>query len=437
MPPMTDAATAQSPSPKLDDYVLTGRNTPAGAYLRRFWNPIYHSIDLKVGRPVPLTIMSEQFTLYRGESGQAFLVEARCPHRGTQLSSAWVTGDALRCFYHGWKFESDGRCSEQPAEGSLFCDKVAIKTWPVREYLGLVFAYMGEGEPPEFPLYPEFSDFDGLVEIDSYVRRCNYFQNVENALDMSHVAFTHGDNRVAFDQIGLGRSLQAKESDWGVTYTFTRDDGEMRIQQFGMPNIFYMTALPNDPEIGWQESLFWWVPTDDKTHMQFSIHRVPVTGEAAAHVHQRRQARRSRIDISHQDACELILSGRKRIEDFDRDRVDLVRLQDDVAQLGQGIFADRSQERMGRADVGVSMIRRLWRREINNLMSGAPLKAWMRSDKIRPRTWGIPERLGRMAIESDASSSGRKSEIVDVRPFIEIETQIDALHFSPAKDARR
>jgi 5,5'-dehydrodivanillate O-demethylase len=434
---MTEIATVHSSTAKADDYVLTGRGTPAGAYLRRFWNPIYHSVDLKQGRPVPLTIMNEQFTLYRGESGQAFLVESRCPHRGTQLSSAWVTGDALRCFYHGWKFESDGRCTEQPADESSFCHKVRIKTWPVKEYLGLVFAYLGEGEPPEFPLYPEFSDFEGLVEIDSYVRRCNYFQNVENALDMSHVAFTHGNNTVAFEKIGLGRSLQAKESDWGVTYTFTRDDGETRIQQFGMPNIFYMTALPNDPEIGWQESLFWWVPIDDMSHMQFSIHRVPVTGEAAARVHARRQARRSKIDISHQDACDLILSGRKRMEDFDYERIDLVRLQDDVAQLGQGVFADRSQERMGRADVGVTMIRRLWRREITNLMSGAPLKAWIRSEKIKPRTWGIAERLGRMAVESDGSSPPTKAEIVDVRPFIEIETQIDALHFSPAKELGR
>src|SRR5262249_22982745 len=143
-------------------------------------------------------------------------------------------------------------------------------------------------------------------------------------------------------------------------------DGEMRIQQFGMPNIFYMTALPNDPEIGWQESLFWWVPIDDTSHMQFSLHRVPVTGDAAARVRDRRQKRRSQIDISHQDACDEILSGRKRMEDYDFNRVDLVRLQDDVAQLGQGIMADREQEQMGRADVGVSMIRRLWRRELSN-----------------------------------------------------------------------
>src|SRR3954466_10024530 len=82
----------------------TGPATPAGRYLRRFWQPVYHSVDLKPGRPVPLHIMNDAFTLYRSESGEAHLTEARCPHRGTLLSSAWVEGDALRCFYHGWKF---------------------------------------------------------------------------------------------------------------------------------------------------------------------------------------------------------------------------------------------------------------------------------------------------------------------------------------------
>src|SRR5450631_3790564 len=129
------------PSPT-DDFISTAPGTPAGIYLRKFWNPIYHAVDLKIGRPVPLRVMSENFTLYRGETGLAFLVEARCPHRGTQLSIGRVEGNAVRCFYHGWKFESDGRCSEQPAEESRFCDKVSIRTWPVREHLGLVFAFL-------------------------------------------------------------------------------------------------------------------------------------------------------------------------------------------------------------------------------------------------------------------------------------------------------
>ena len=159
--------------------------------------------------------------------------------------------------------------------------------------------------------------------------------------------------------------------------------------------------------------------------------------EFRAQIAARFDERRSRIDISHQDACDLILSGRKRMEDFDFDRVDLVRLQDDVAQLGQGLVADRDQEQMGRADVGVSMIRRLWRRELANLTGGLPLKTWKKSEKIKPRTWGIAERLGRMAVDGDSLSTGKKSEIVDIRPFIEIDIQIEALHYSPRRGIGR
>lgn len=112
---MTNAAAPSEETLSDEPFAQTAPGRPAGRYLRRFWQPVYHSADLVVGRPVPLRIFDESFTLYRGESGSAFLVAARCPHRGTQLSSAWVEGDGLRCFYHGWKFEG-GRCVEQPAE---------------------------------------------------------------------------------------------------------------------------------------------------------------------------------------------------------------------------------------------------------------------------------------------------------------------------------
>ena len=179
--------------------------------------------------------------------------------------------------------------------------------------IGLVFAFLGTGQPPEFPVHPEFEYFDGMVEIDSYSRDCNYFQNLENALDMSHIGFVHGDNVAIFKGIGLGRALDAEESMWGVTYGFTRPDGQKRVQQFGMPNIFYLTALPTDPEIGWQESMFWWVPIDDTRHMQFSVHRVPAQGDVARRIHERRQARRSAITIGHQQLARDVLEGKVAI----------------------------------------------------------------------------------------------------------------------------
>ncbi len=427
MSPLSQAVRRSAKPLDRADFEPTGPGTPAAEYLKRFWQPVYHAADLARGRAVPLKIMGERYTLYRGEDGSAHLTEARCPHRGTLLSSGWVEGSALRCFYHGWKFAADGTCVEQPAEELAFAHKVCLRSWPVREYLGLVFAYLGEGEPPAFPTFPMFERFRGLVEVDSYLRECNYFQNVENALDMSHVGFVHTDNQASFSGIGLGRQLSAEESDWGVSYTFHRADGARRVQQFGMPNVFYMTALPTERDIGWQELLFWWVPIDDTRHMQFSIHRVPIEGEAAERFKDRRAKKRTTIDLAHQEVCRAIIGGMMSLKDVDRSRVDLVRLQDDIAQVGQGIYASENPERLGRGDVGVIAIRRLWRREVNALAERKPLKVWRRPDALVPRVWQLGEGAGgEVALASTADNTA--AEIIDIRPFVEVELQRKALH---------
>jgi 5,5'-dehydrodivanillate O-demethylase oxygenase subunit len=413
--------------------VRSGSDTLGGCYLRSFWQPVFHSADLVLGGALPLRIMGQDFTLYRGAGGAPVLVDARCPHRGAQLSAGWVDGDTLRCFYHGWRFGPDGACLEQPAEGSAFRDKVAIRSYPVRDYLGLIFAYLGAGGAPEFPRYPEFDRSAGFIEVDSYFRACNAFQNLENALDMSHVEFVHHDNSASFTGIGSGLQLEATESAWGVTYRYTRPDGAVRVQQFGMPNVFYMTALPTDAEIGWQESLFWWVPIDDTKHVQFSLHRVPAVGAAAGAIRARRERRRTTIDLAHQDLCDRILSGELRLRDVDPERVDLVRLQDDIAQIGQGRIADRDRERLGRGDVGVIAIRKLWRRELTALERGAPLTAWRRPPDIVPSAWMLD---GTATLAGRVAAAASVPDIVDVRPFVEIGVQLRALRRTGAM-ARR
>src|SRR6266540_3314547 len=90
------------------DFSHTGPGTLAGRYLRLFWQPVYRLQDLPAGRAVPIRIMSEDLTLYRGEGGQPHLVASRCAHRGTQLSSGWVEADCIRCLYHGWKYDGSG-----------------------------------------------------------------------------------------------------------------------------------------------------------------------------------------------------------------------------------------------------------------------------------------------------------------------------------------
>src|SRR5919202_4499211 len=117
---------AQATRKKVDhtDFVSTAPGTLAGRFMRRFWHPVYLARELPAGHPKPVRIMSEDFTLYRGEGGKAHAVAFRCAHRGTQLSTGWVEGDCLRCFYHGWVYDGSGQCVEMPAEDSSFPPKV-------------------------------------------------------------------------------------------------------------------------------------------------------------------------------------------------------------------------------------------------------------------------------------------------------------------------
>jgi 5,5'-dehydrodivanillate O-demethylase oxygenase subunit len=211
-----------------------------------------------------------------------------------------------------------------------------------------------------------------------------------------------------------------------VSYSFARPDGRRRVQQFGMPNVFYMTALPTEADVEWQESLFWWVPIDDERHMQFSLHRVPLQGEAAEQFKARRAAQRSSIDLAHQQLCAEILAGRMSLRDVDRKRVDLVRLQDDIAQVGQGIFAGRNPERLGRGDVGVTAIRRLWQRELSALLEGQALKDRKRPLDLVPRAWRTLADDGEAALA--VMDEQACAQIIDIRPYVEVRYQLDRLH---------
>ena len=109
------------------DLVSTEPGSLAGRYMRRFWHPVHRADDLMPGQAKPIQIMSERFTLYRGEGGAPHVVGFRCAHRGTQLSAGWVEGDCIRCMYHGWLYDSTGQCVEQLRIGCDALERSGIK----------------------------------------------------------------------------------------------------------------------------------------------------------------------------------------------------------------------------------------------------------------------------------------------------------------------
>jgi 5,5'-dehydrodivanillate O-demethylase len=363
----------------VNDFISAGPETLAGQFLRRFWQPIYCAHEILPGRAVPIRVMGENFTLYRGESGTAHLAAERCAHRGTQLSLGWVEGDAIRCFYHGWKYDCTGQCVEQPAEPKSFADTMRIASYPVREYLGLLFAYFNEGDPPPLNRFPNFENPQCLVDAIRFDRICNYYGNIENSLDNTHVRFVHSRHRESVrDHAATGDPLiTVEESDWGVRRHAGYPNGTESVFFFGMPNINYIIGQVVDRKVKRVESLIFKVPVDDDRHLHFEARLMPYSGEEGREWLESRRAQRAKEAVDRLDLVRAVLQGRLRLDDIDPGRTDHVLIEDEVAQSGQGAIPNRSQEHLGRSDTGVVFLRKLWERELRALADGRPLKQWM------------------------------------------------------------
>ncbi|HEY4134816.1 MAG TPA: Rieske 2Fe-2S domain-containing protein [Alphaproteobacteria bacterium] len=355
-----------------DDMVRTGPGTVGGRFLRRFWQPICLSETVKLGKAHREKIMGEYITLYRGESGKVYAVADRCAHRGTQLSVGWVEGEEIRCFYHGWKFAGSGQCVEQPAENSEYAARIKIAGYHAREYLGLVFVYLGEGEPPELPRYPELEDAPGEWDVQARLPvPYNFFQRLENNVDQVHVAFAHRD---IFGNHGIAAvpEYAAVETSYGICATGRRPGKEDRITHFHMPNIAVLYVPPGNNEIAWCPLVVWRVPVDDDSNRSINVRKV----QRKPGVPPRNPANdRSQEQV---DVARAILDGRMELRDIDpKDRALIVPVQDNIAQMGQGVIPDRSQDHLGKSDVGVALVRKLWREELQAIANGRSPRPWL------------------------------------------------------------
>jgi 5,5'-dehydrodivanillate O-demethylase len=366
---------------RYEDLISTAPESLAGTFLRRFWHPIHRAEELLAGAAKPIEIMSERFTLYRGVTGTPHVVGFRCPHRGTQLSAGWVEGDCIRCMYHGWLFEPSGQCTEQPAEETSFARKIRIRSCPTREYLGLIFAYFGAGDPPPFPLYRHMED-EGIIEVlSTEVWPCNFFQRIDNNGDTYHVPFVH---RGAYSASAANRRsglpvISKEESPWGTTSYAGFAEGWRNVFQFFMPNTYAFRNPSPEPECHWEDRMQWDVPLDDHRSLEFRLRRLPLTGAVAKAYRERRAALAAEPKVSVAQMGEAVLSGKLRFEELDsffKDKIALVHAQDYVAQVGQGAMAERAQEHLGRSDTGVILFRKIWERELRALADGRPLKKW-------------------------------------------------------------
>src|SRR6516225_6387868 len=132
-----------------------------GELLRRYWMPIGGASELDKNPIKPIRLMGEDLVLYKDQGGRFGLLDRHCPHRRADLSYGFVEECGIRCNYHGWRFDADGACLEQPFEDTAhpearFRERVRTTAYPVEAKAGLLWAYLG---PQPVPLVPDWETY--------------------------------------------------------------------------------------------------------------------------------------------------------------------------------------------------------------------------------------------------------------------------------------
>jgi phthalate 4,5-dioxygenase len=264
----------------------TDSGTAAGALLRAYWQPVGLSGDVTAGgTPHPVRVMGEDLVLFRDDAGRTGLVGIKCAHRCADLSYGRVENGGLRCLYHGWLFDVDGRCLEQPAEGanSTFKDRVRQKSYPTHEAGGAIWVYMGAGEPPLFPNYPAVVAPEAYRLTTRWFSNCNWMQGSEGNIDPVHTSYLHrfslaedpNKTRLGVFAADGAPDLTIEETRFGLRIYAERKiadstDRYLRITNFVMPNTCSINGAEADLGPGGC-GMSWNVPIDDTHHWRYSF----------------------------------------------------------------------------------------------------------------------------------------------------------------------
>lgn len=354
-------------APHSDDTLYqVGPGTPCGELLRRYWHPI--ELSEKVGpRPILTKVLGEDLVLFRDRSGRPGLLYPRCMHRGTSLYYGKVEEKGIRCCYHGWLYDVQGRCLNQPCEpgGGRRTEVVRQPWYPVEERYGLVFAYMGPPQrKPALPRYDNLENaragevlsafvggFGSTADRSLQVVPHSWCHMNENALDPFHVYILHSTfSTVHFsDRFGVMPEVDFFRAEHGVCYSALRAlpyGGEItRISTWLLPNIATVLDLQLKP--GQASGISWFVPVDDRHFRHVIVARVPEGTELK----------------------ELrLLDGKRWCEMTDAEHQDTPG--DYEAQVGQGPIPLHSEEHLVSSDRGIAMQRALLREQMEVVANG-------------------------------------------------------------------
>jgi phthalate 4,5-dioxygenase oxygenase subunit len=370
----------------------TGPGTPAGKLFRCYWLPVLLAEELPENDcpPVRVKILSERLLAFRDTQGRLGLIDEFCAHRGVSLWFGRNEENGLRCPYHGWKYDVTGQCVDVPSEPeeSGYCRKIKLKSYPMIERGGVLWAYMGP--PDKEPPPPEY-EFAAVPPAQRYVSKrlqeSNWLQAMEGGIDSSHVSFLHrGDlnsdplfKGAKGNQYNLADArpvFEVVESVGGL-YIGARRNAEndryyWRITQWVLPSFTMIPPRGNHSVHG-----HFWIPIDDENCWTWSFDYHPIRELTAAEVAAMKDGKGIHVKVipgtfrpaANKDNDYLMdraaqKSGRSYsgVEGFG--------MQDGSIQESMGPIVDRTKENLVSTDNGIIMSRHRLLRAIKALDKG-------------------------------------------------------------------
>ncbi|MFM0126144.1 aromatic ring-hydroxylating dioxygenase subunit alpha, partial [Paraburkholderia sp. RL18-101-BIB-B] len=363
-----------------------GPGTPGGELMRRYWHPVGGVDEFSSARSTKrVRVLGEDLVLFRDRQGRFGLIAEHCPHRRASLAYGIPTDQGIRCPYHGWHFDAQGKCLEQPNESAQTCfkERVSTSAYAVEELGGMLFAYMGPEPRPLLPRYDGFVASPAIRMIGQAVVPANWLQIMENSVDQVHTEWLHGQLHEHLREI-QGQPAKFSISRRHVRIGFTEfEHGIIKRRllegqsedcddwQIGHPLVFPTMLAVGYASPQWGMYAFQIrTPMDDThtLHLWYTAYVPPPGATVAPHLLER---------VPVYEVPYLDKHGEYAL--------DMIDAQDIMAWVTQGPIADRTKENLGSTDQGLAILRRMVHREIGKVQRGEDPLGTMRDARANER----------------------------------------------------
>jgi phthalate 4,5-dioxygenase len=352
-----------------DNELLTrvGPGTVMGDTMRRYWIPALLAWEVPEPDcpPVRVKLLGEELVAFRDTRGRIGLLDEYCPHRRASLFFGRNEECGLRCVYHGWKFDADGRCLDMMNEPEAldFKHKIRTTSYPTAELGGVVWAYMGP--PDRKPPLPRFAWTQAPAthrHVSKVIQESSWLQGLEGGIDTSHAPILHrlvspDSTRPGFKPSdpfvrGKAPTIVVDLTDYGYCYAGIRplDESDVHVRAYHFILPFHQIRPSRTSRGGPLVAGHVWVPMDDENTMVYNWACSATDGPLDVDQTTFRSTRNRRNNYLQDRQVQ-------RTETFTG--IEGINAQDRAIQESMGAIVDRSKEHLGPADKAIIQARRL------------------------------------------------------------------------------